>query len=347
MIDLTKEKNDRLYDERTGLLLKHWLIFNDERYLFKANYRYPMENTFSNFGEVFYSKVLKRLGVNVVDASFAVDSINGSKAQGVIVKNFLTQEYMDSITYKKVFDFYIKSGADCKYSSVEVCVLAIKDFAKRFDFTLDEKKIKTDLEKMCICDFFFAQSDRHDNNIEFLFTHDNVISVAPAFDNGLCLGFAYFDTLSEFYANRPDNKEFLGGYTIFTISDIDEDYLFTLPSRSEFFKGNDKTTEKMRERQQLRDITNSVKSSKNIQKLVTNIISTNIEKEIDEMEADCGFGINDSYKIVCDRIFKNRVALFEKFLIENNENELVEKLFNGAKAQSPVKIKRIETEREI
>lgn len=320
MIDLRVESNDRLYDEKEGLLLKHWLIYNGDRYLFKANYRYPHFETYSNYGEVFYSRVLKKLGVKCVDAEFAIDTIQNSPTQGVIIKNFLDNEkYMDSMSYKKIFEFYTLSPGNTKnierYSSVEACLLACKDFAKRFNFKLNAKAMEKDLVKMAICDFFFCQSDRHDNNIEILFTHDGEMEVAPAFDNGLNLGFPYFSQLSEHYAQDKcsDGKEFNGAYTIFTLRNFDVDMF----------------NDSQREAEQLADIAQYLKGHPECVNLVKEISKVDVGAEIDEMESDCGFGIPDSYKIVGQTILNTRMKMLEEQLIKNGDYELLNEIFDS------------------
>lgn len=317
MINLMVEKNDRLYEEKEGLLLKHWVYYNGERYLFKANYRYPMFETFTNYGEVFYSRVLKKLGVKCVDAEFAIDTVHGSPVQGVMVRNFVTDKYMDSMSYKKIFDFFVNSPGNTKnierYSSVEACILACRDFAKRFNFTLNEEKMERDLVKMSICDFFFSQSDRHDNNIEILFTHDGEMEVAPAFDNGLNLGFPYFTQLSNHYAEEKCTAKdgFNGAYTIFTLRDIEVDTI----------------NNNVREMQQLADIASYLKDHPSCIKLVKNIAKIDIAEEIDEMESDCGFGIPDSYKVVGQTILNTRMKMLEEYLIKNGEQGLASEIF--------------------
>ena len=318
MIDLRVESNDRLYEEKEGLLLKHWLVYNGDRYLFKANYRYPMFETYTNYGEVFYSRVLKKLGVKCVEAEFAIDKIQDVPVQGVMIKNFYDQsKYMDTMSYKKIFEFYTYSPDNKnrieRYSSVEACLVACKDFAKRFDFKMDAKKMEKDLVKMAICDFFFCQSDRHDNNIEILFTHDGEMEVAPAFDNGLNLGFPYFTQLSNHYAEEKcsDGKEFNGAYTIFTLRNFDVDMF------------NDKE----REAEQLADIALYLKNHPECVRLVKNISNINVAQEIDEMESDCGFGIPESYKIVGQTILNTRMKMLEEQLIKEGEYDLLNEIF--------------------
>ena len=318
MINLIKEQNDRLYSEREGLLLKHWVHYNGQRYLFKANYRYPMLETFTNYGEVFYSRVLNKLGVNCVEAEFALDDVNGSPAQGVLIKNFLTEEYMDSMSYKKIFEFFINSPGNTKnierYSSVEACILACRDFAERFNFTLDEEKMEKDLVKMVVCDFFFSQSDRHDNNIEILFTHDGRMEVAPAFDNGLNLGFPYFSQLSNLYAEEKCTapKGFNGASTIFSLRDVELDTIDT----------------NVREGQQLADIVSYLKEHPYCVRLVKNIAKIDVAGEIDEMESDCGFGIPDSYKVVGQTILNTRMKMLEEYLVKHEEQGLISQIFD-------------------
>lgn len=315
MINLMKEEHYRLYDEKEGLLLKHWVNYKGDRYLFKANYRYPMMNTYTNYGEVFYSRVLRKLGVNCVEAEFAIDTIQGSPTKGVLIKNYVTDEYMDSMSYKKIFDFYLNSKNNLKhlskFSSVEACLLAVKDFADRFDFTVDYKQLEKDLVKMTICDFFFSQSDRHDNNIEFLFTHDREMKLAPIFDNGFNLGFPYFEELSQHYADEKCKKEgsFNGAYTIFTLRD------------------GESMNEKERELEQLDDISLYLKMHPKFITLVRDIANINVAKEIDEMESDCHFEIPPSYKTVGQTILDTRLKIFEEYLVKNGETELSRDIF--------------------
>ena len=122
MIDLRVENNDRLYEEKEGLLLKHWLIYNGDRYLFKANYRYPMFETYTNYGEVFYSRVLKKLGVKELQVVKSQEKPAGNFPTCPYPNPEIRQVFEEGLKMTEEFpaDLMIATDPDCDRVGIAV-----------------------------------------------------------------------------------------------------------------------------------------------------------------------------------------------------------------------------------
>lgn len=171
-----------------GAETKYWL--HDDSFLYKLD----DEDCFG-FGELAMSHFSKILGFDCVNAYPAVDFSENDR--GVIIESFLDDETTISRPLYDILDnAWIERGfypdTIIKYCTPEE-VLSAEEAMKENEGLCFEDDIEYKLKQMAIVDFMFCQYDRHANNIEFVLRRDpktgqNVLCLAPLFDNGRMLG---------------------------------------------------------------------------------------------------------------------------------------------------------------
>lgn len=318
MIDLRTEVHTLLNHEEKGVMLKHWLLIENEKYLFKTNYKYPDYKTFTNFGEVLYTNLSKQLNFPCVESYFATTNYYGDPCNGVLVKSFFKDGDEDSMSYAEMIhiaktrikEFYYKSD----FNNVEACMEVVKCVAKYLDKKVDMKQMRRDLIKMAIVDCFLGQSDRHQANIEFIFDGKGGFRLAPVFDNGLCLSFAYEKwQVHEFIARDMYTKEvslkkgapksggFMGNQNMFVIS------------KPKMFRRN-------MDDNFIVDILQEATKDKEIRDLVENLLTLDIDKALNTLNLQNELELPNDYKDLAGIIYSNRRREFCK-VVENNKKK--------------------------
>lgn len=319
MIDLNKIDHYVLGHEEKGLLTKYWVDIDGQRYLFKTNYLYEQEAvTKTNFGEVLYSRLAKKLNFPCVEAELAIGNIDGKPVEGVLIKSFLKNEMEDSMGYKDISNIISKYGYSPKYeNNINACATTAYYMAKFQHREFDEEKTRKELAKLCVVDYFLGQGDRHGRNIEYIFDEEFNLKLAPFFDNGFCLGFKYTDGVIERYLNDPIYQasfDYFGDPPFFYVEPYE---------RLEHYDDKEDARHSQ-EYSNVMSILKLCKEDKELCKLVKGFMNLNIRQELEGMN-DSAVKMSKNYIDFSEIIFNNRVKYFEKLRkkfiqLENNNN---------------------------
>ena len=186
MIDLRKIKHTSTHIIE-GVNTKRLITTDRGKYVFKANNGFEdNRETPTSFGEVFYSKVCKRLQCDCVNANFAEMMLNKNLSHGALIDYFWEDDTLESVSYGDIVRRCNLYGGQASEKMIIDNIVALsKTFAKNWGLNFDAEKTRTDLTKLAILDYFFAQTDRHRDNVEFLINETDM-KLAPIFDNGFC-----------------------------------------------------------------------------------------------------------------------------------------------------------------
>ena len=202
-LDISKYLSSRK-NASLGIESKFWINIAGQDFLFKyfterqSQNRQPTSQM-RNFNEVLISTVCKKLGVDCIEASFAqavlaedFDGDTSLKAKGCLIKSYLTGEIVESIPLEDIGSFYCDKN-DLNYcdfhSPRDVCE-ALRFYCEENDCVLDGG-ISDRLKQIALIDYLTGQTDRHNQNIEFLSYIKNGekhLKLAPLFDNGRSFG---------------------------------------------------------------------------------------------------------------------------------------------------------------
>jgi len=116
MIDLTKIQYSDIQIEPNGQSPKYWVNINGEKYLFKANYLYPAQ-TKTNFGEMLYTRLSKKLDFSAVESTVVIGEIDGKRTEGVLVKSFFKAGDVESISLSELKTFALKNEVTEAYGN--------------------------------------------------------------------------------------------------------------------------------------------------------------------------------------------------------------------------------------
>lgn len=309
MIDLNKIEHYVVGHEEKGLLTKYWVVINDQRYLFKTNYLFEQDAvTKTNFGEVLYYQLSKKLNFPCVEAELAVGNIDGKEVEGVLIKSFLKNEMEDSMGYKDMVNVISKYGYSPKHeNNIEACVNVGYYMAKYQYREFNEEQTKKDLAKLCVVDYFLGQGDRHGRNIEYIFDEEFRLRLAPFFDNGFCLGFKYTDGIIKKYLSDP---------TCRATNDYFGDPAFFYVKPYERLKEYDDKDDSRHsgEYSNVLDIIDMCKEDKELAKLVQGFLNLDIRKELEAMNNNSRVKLPKSYIDFSEIIYNNRVKYFNKLV---------------------------------
>ncbi len=192
---------------QAGTRFKFWLAEKkngelNNKHLFKANSivtdRGFKNGTREDLGEFITCKVAKQVNVKVVDCELAKFYEDEGSIDGVILDNYVKSENVFDLNLEK-FIYDAQEKLDYlniqRYdTSVSLVLELLNTQHYRIKYNLEDKdleKIREDLIKIVILDYYLGQVDRDFSNMSFLVTThlDNykTLEVAPMFDNGLTL----------------------------------------------------------------------------------------------------------------------------------------------------------------
>ncbi len=295
MIDLRKVPHKALIANCDGVNAKYWVIIKNKKYLFKANFHYPDCNTYSNFGEVLYTKLSKKLGFNCSQAQLAVGLINGEPTTGVLIQSYLTTIDDDTMSCIKVCSKV--AGSDNLYlygNTSEAHQKEAELFARTYDLHLNSKVLNADLTKMAIVDHFLAQGDRHEENIEYIFDRFGGMRLAPCFDNGHCLGLQKPSFVVDNILNSINNgNAYPGDTVIYTL----KEYPFANSTQVEALENF--------------EIAKLCYHNIEIKNFVNNLLKIDINKELTQIETESGITLDKNYKQLATYIFNNKCEAFK------------------------------------
>lgn len=308
MIDLRKVSHKIVSAEPGGSLQKYWVEIKGKKYMFKANYLYPDCETRTNFGEVLYTKLGKKLGFNCTNSQIAIGEIDGKAVTGVLIENYLSPIDVDTMSSSRLSCIVAGSEdmcflGNCANAHLEEALT----YAKKENRNMNARAMRDDLLKMAIVDFFLGQGDRHQENIEYIFDKFGGMRLAPCFDNGHCLGLRMPDFVVKRVLTEIKNgerKNYIGDNVIYTISD----YMFV--------------TSNQKSKLNMFDIAKLCPHNPEIKKVVSGILHLDINKEFEEIEKESGIQLEDHYKKLATYIFdKKRDAFKSIVLMQDFENE--------------------------
>ena len=299
MIDLTKIEYTDVRNEPNGQSPKYWLKIKGEDYLFKANYLHPAQ-TKTNYGEMLYTRLSKKLNFASVDSSVAVGEIDGKRTEGVLVKSFFKAGDVEAISLSDIKMFALKNGVNDAYgNSVKSNIKSAIYFANATHRRFDAKKATLEMYKLAIVDYFLGQGDRHEHNVEFILNIDGTMRLAPTFDNGHCLDFrqTHF-VVKRFMTEIDDNtrtEKYMGDNVCMTLESHHDDHFRSKHISDDNF---------------IFDLVKLSSHNKEIKAFISNILDIDIMQELDDIEQVTNTHIGRDYKRFANEIFKNRCDYF-------------------------------------
>lgn len=179
-------------------------------------------------------------------------------------------------------------------------------FTKKIGLKFDDKKAKEELTKLAIIDYFFAQTDRHRDNIEFLI-NANEIKFAPVFDNGFCFNLWRRKYKDEIIASEHRLKK--------------GDPQFLKIHNMEFHKGSGIAD-------LAKQIITETKEDEKINNFVKKIYSLDIDKILNEVYAESSKDFSEDYLQNCKVVFDYRKHLYLTYQKSMLFQEKVENILN-------------------
>lgn len=304
-----------------GAYEKYWIKFNGQDYLFKTNK--TLKNIFlnceeNNVGEVFISFLSKKLGFNCVQAEFAHSDLKGD---GVISKSFITPEVTEKVNILEIF--YEAERQQIIHSlDSSLDLLNTEDLMQLItavmgkDYKLSDN-FKTECLQMNLIDFITCQRDRMHRNIELLVKNEdgnNVIHLAPMFDNGLCFMFHRDEEGAEYLVHYLKQ---LGSETPYAWEDIFYVPNFTsnkIDIDSSFFEKNSAV---------VKQLAKAIHENKTIHDLFNRCKSLNMDETIKEFEEKFDYKFKPNLKNTVNILYDSKINNLEKELntIEQNGQE--------------------------
>ena len=150
-----------------------WIITPKGRGIFKTFDTFYSTST-KNIricNELLCKELCKQVGVRC--AEYELAEIDGLK--GLITYDFVGKNKLVSLNHFIEID----KKLDCNLLG---CVEAFDKYAEK-GYTFDKKQAIIDLYKLIVFDTLTLQTDRHENNVNFLFEKGKKVSVATLFDN--------------------------------------------------------------------------------------------------------------------------------------------------------------------
>ena len=197
---------------------KEWITLENKEFFFKAEN--PAEGITSTLAELIYYYAAKSLGLQALEVkpawSYHYDSLtaNANEVGGVISQNFITDKTKQTFVdfYKIPVGFSNDVGSNVEY--VDAFIKTYTD--QNIQVKCDTKKIKNQLEKLCILDYFFVTQDRHKGNMGLIATQkDGYVEIvfAPIYDNAMIL-FLSSDYFMEEMVESFNKKQYRNIYKI-------------------------------------------------------------------------------------------------------------------------------------
>ena len=297
MVDLTKIDYESSHLSQ-GSMTKRFVVTDKGKYIFKANkdFSFKYESP-TSFGEVFYSRVCEILGCDCVNAEFADMYIGGFLSHGALIGYYITNENMEAVSFGDIVRMINKCGFYPVSDSMNVdnIVSITKTFAKSKGLKFDDVNVATSLTKLTILDYFFAQTDRHSDNIEFLIEGDKM-TLAPIFDNGFCFNL---------WRKKRDDKLYA--------SDENEKYLATgNPQYMKIHKPEYESSEPCNEL--ARQISSEVKSNPDIKRFVSKIYALDMDEILNDVYNESQKNFGEDYVDNCAVVFNYRKQLLSEYI---------------------------------
>ncbi len=190
-----KGKNLKTIDEDRGSSSrnKKWVFFDNGTVMLRDDQFEDDGTKFTTYQELIFEELAKQVNFPVAH----YDLIKRGDKRGIITYNVLDNEDNKEMTMYSLRDFM--DQIDCKDDNkfnynIADAYSAIKNFSKESGIEKEQyAKVMVDFTKMQVLDLFLSSTDRHAENISFLYGVDKVskkpiIKLAPLYDNELSCG---------------------------------------------------------------------------------------------------------------------------------------------------------------
>lgn len=284
-----------------------WIVTPKGRGLFKSydsTYGAEIKNI-RIVNELLCQELCHQVGIRC--ATYEPASLDG--VQGLVTYDFAGKDKIVPL-YKFI---QIVKGTDC---SLLDCVNAIDEYQFQ-GYDINKKQAVVDLYKLIVFDMLTLQTDRNENNVNFLFSKDGTIKVADLIDNE----FAFCGELIMQWLNNNESEEF-------TMSDIISQYV--LQSKMFMVDGNGYVSTSNRVSQNLEQITFYAKKHPALKKTLKYMLENiDTDKAFENIKAQ-GIEVNDEYQEYVHRIVdctKNLILQYRHKRVPKEDLQDVENIY--------------------
>ena len=179
-------------DRGSGSRDKKWVTFEDKRVMLRNDQFEKDGAKFTTYQELIFEELAKQ--VNVPTAHYDLIKRDGKK--GVLTYNVVDQEENKGLSMYSLADFMGEIGIKNQNFNYNITDAydAIKNYCKKMNIDKEQySKAMVDFTKMQVLDLFLSSTDRHPENISFLYgvdekTNKTVFKFSPLYDNELSCG---------------------------------------------------------------------------------------------------------------------------------------------------------------
>lgn len=190
-----KGRNLKIINEDRGSSLrnKKWVFFDNGSVMLRDDQFENAGTKFTTYQELVFEELAKQVNFPVAH----YDLIKRGNKRGIMTYNVLDGEDNQGMTMYSLRDFM--DQIDCKEDNtfnydITDAYKAIKNFGKESGIDKEQyARVMIDFTKMQVLDLFLSSTDRHVENISFLYGVDKAskkptIKLAPLYDNELSCG---------------------------------------------------------------------------------------------------------------------------------------------------------------
>ena len=158
-------------DRGSGSRDKKWVTFEDTRVMLRNDQFEKDGAKFTTYQELIFEELAKQ--VNVPTAHYDLIKRDGKK--GVLTYNVVDQEENKGLSMYSLADFMGEIGIKNQNFNYNITDAydAIKNYCKKMNIDKEQySKAMVDFTKMQVLDLFLSSTDRHPENISFLYGVD-------------------------------------------------------------------------------------------------------------------------------------------------------------------------------
>lgn len=256
--------------------------------------------------ELLCQELCHQVGIRC--ATYEPASFDG--VEGLVTYDFVGKDNKLVPLYKFV---QIVKGTDC---SLLDCVNAIDEYQFQ-GYDINKKQAVIDLYKLIVFDTLTLQTDRNENNVNFLFSKTNQVKVADLIDNE----FAFCGELIMQWLGNNESEEY-------TMSDIISQYV--LQSKMFMLDGNGYVATSNRVSQNLEQITFYAKKHPALKRTLKYMLENiDTDKAFENIKAQ-GIEVNDDYQEYVYRIVectKNLILQYSRKHVAKADLQDVENIY--------------------
>lgn len=230
-----------------------------------------------------------------------------ANVQGLVTYDFVGGDKLVPL-YKFV---QITKGKDC---SLIDCATAIDEYLLQ-GYDIDKKQAVIDLYKLIVFDTLTLQTDRNENNVNFLFSKQGTIKVADLIDNE----FAFCGELINKWLDTPDSVDF-------DMQDIISQHV--LESKMFMVDGNGYVTAPNRVSKNIEQIVFYAKKHPALMTALKNMLNNiDTDKAFENVRA-LGIEVNDEYQEYVYRIVECTKHLIKEYKHKRVDKDYLEDVEN-------------------